>query len=385
MIPARPGRTRGHHLHLILASLIGGIGIANLLFGLGILGAVPVQGLLIPLDETLTEGFAALGRSAQLGLGAALVFAGIGLTLRLRGAWAFSILLLVGMLVTNVAQGERSEMLYLGIPILALLAGLVFGRRAFSRQDIAGSLLIAIISLVAVLGYSTLGTYLLGRGFSPAVDDLPTALYYSVVTLTTVGFGDIIPKTVETRMFTLTVIVFGLGIFATTVATVFGTAVSNNLRRIFDPKGVSMELSDHVILVGTGPIAENTAAELRERGRPFIRILPQGAGEATATTVLGDASEDEILERCGIRRARLVIAASEDDAENAMITLAAKDLNPGVKVLALAETPERIPRLERARADLVFAPAAVGGRLLAALADGKTIEPEFRDLLRGEL
>lgn len=145
-----------------------------------------------------------------------------------------------------------------------------------------------------------------------------------------------------------------------------------------------MTLNDHIILVGSGPIAENTALELLGRKHPFVRIMT-GPADVSASVIVGDASEDATLERAGIRRARLVIAASDDDADNAMLSLAAKDLNPDVRVLALAETPEHISRLKRARADLVFAPAAVGGRLLATLADGKAIEPEFRDLLRGEL
>lgn len=381
----RPRRRFLRNPHVVLAASIGALGLANLLFGLGVLGSVPERGWWVPLDETVSEGFGALGRSAQLGLGLALVVAAGGLARRMRAAWAFSILLLAAMLVTNLAQGEASETVLLGLPVVALLAGLVLARRAFLRQATGSSLLIAALSLTAVLGYGTLGTYLLGQGFSPPIPDLATALYFTVVTLATVGFGDVVPTTVETRMFTLTLILFGLGIVATTVATVFGTAVSDSLRRVLTPRGASMDLDDHVILIGSGPIAENTAVELRERRHAFVRVLPHADAEAADQGIVGDPSEDAVLEQAGIRRARLVIAATESDAENAMIALAAKDLNPHVRVLALAQTPERIPRLRRARADLVFAPAAVGGRLLAALAEGKPIDPEFRDLLRGEM
>lgn len=343
---------------LLVALVVGVTGVVNLLVGLGVLGNLPVQGPLIPLNDALTEGFAALGRSTQIGLGAALTLASGGLLLRLRSAWAFSILLLVAMLVANVAQSNGHELLLYG-PIVLVLGLLIVSSSAFSRQAIAASLLLAVISLTVILGYATLGTYLLGRGFDPVISDLPTALYYSIITVTTVGFGDITPTTTQTRMFTLSIIVFGLGIFATTVATVFGTAVSNNLRRVLSPKGVAMNLNDHIILVGSGLIADNTALELRQRKRSFVRIVT-AATETTDTEIIGDAGEDATLKQAGIKDARLVIAASDDEAENAMTALSAKELNPNVRVLALAETPAHVPRLKRARADVAFAPAAVG-------------------------
>jgi voltage-gated potassium channel len=79
----------------------------------------------------------------------------------------------------------------------------------------------------------------------------------------------------------------------------------------------------------------------------------------------------------------MVIAAREDDGENAFIALGAKDLNPKVRVLAVASSALSIRRLKLARADLVFSPVAVGSRLLADLVEGKQIFPEFHDLLEG--
>lgn len=79
------------------------------------------------------------------------------------------------------------------------------------------------------------------------------------------------------------------------------------------------------------------------------------------------------------------MAAEDQDGENAFICLAAKDLNPDVLVLAVATSAKYIRRLKLACADLVFAPAAVGSRLLANLIEGTDIPPEFRDLLEGTL
>ena len=98
-----------------------------------------------------------------------------------------------------------------------------------------------------------------------------------------------------------------------------------------------------------------------------------------ATSVIGCGCE------AGIDRARMVIAAREDDGENAFIALVAKDLNPKVRLLAVASSALAIRRLKLARADLVFSPAAVGSRLLADLVEGNEISPAFRDLLQGGL
>ncbi len=97
----------------------------------------------------------------------------------------------------------------------------------------------------------------------------------------------------------------------------------------------------------------------------------------------GDATNDEVLRQAGIEQARLVIAARDDDGENAFIALGAKDLNPNVRVLAVASSARSIRRLKLARADLVFSPAAVGSRLLADLVEGKPILSEYQDLLEG--
>jgi len=89
------------------------------------------------------------------------------------------------------------------------------------------------------------------------------------------------------------------------------------------------------------------------------------------------------LRQAGIEHARMIIAARDNDGDNAFISLGAKDLNPEVHVLAVASSAQSIRRLKLARADLVFSPAAVGSRLVADLVEGNQIEPAYRDLLEG--
>jgi voltage-gated potassium channel len=157
---------------------------------------------------------------------------------------------------------------------------------------------------------------------------------------------------------------------------------------MFNPKEKIMEPKDHVILVGEGSIARNTAEELKKRGVPFVQIVAskaEMAGDAEHQILEGDATDDAVLRQVGIQHARMVIAAREDDGENAFIALVAKDLNPNVRLLAVASSALSIKRLKLARADLVFSPAAVGSRLLADLVEGNQISPAFQDLLEGGL
>ena len=146
-----------------------------------------------------------------------------------------------------------------------------------------------------------------------------------------------------------------------------------------------MKLEKHIILAGEGTIASNTAAELKKRKLSFVRIINQSEnalipGEGN---IIGDPMDEAIQLKAGVRKAVMVIAAADNDGDNAFITLLAKDLNPEVRVLAVANAINAIRRLKLARADLVFAPAAVGSRLLADLAQGDRIPDEFRDLLEG--
>lgn len=140
---------------------------------------------------------------------------------------------------------------------------------------------------------------------------------------------------------------------------------------------------NHVILVGHGLIASNTAHELHHRGISFIQLVEPGHEPPLSEhpVVVGDTSDDKVLHKAGIDRARMLVAADDDDGENAFVCLAAKALNKDLKVLVVASTQQSIRRLKLARADVVFAPIQVGTRLLANLVEGDDMPEPFLDLL----
>jgi voltage-gated potassium channel len=364
---------------------------------LALVGALNIlDGLSLPLTvlqrvralNGLADSLSALGGTAQVILGLMLVVAGIGLLRRFSFAWTLAVWLL--LITVSVNAARRNWGLSLALQAL-LLGALWWTRHRFTRRTAFASLLFSLSSIFAVLTYGVVGSYLLGDGFRPPVHSFGTACYYTVVTLSTVGYGDIVPITPEARWFAVSLLVVGLGVFASAIASALGPKISGEFERLFNPKEKAMELKDHVILAGEGAIARNTAREFKRRGVPFVQIVGSAAADAVAQSevehpvIEGDATNDAVLRQAGIQRARMVIAAREDDGENAFIALVAKDLNPNLRVLAVASTVRAIRRLRLARADLVFAPAAVGSRLLADLVEGNEISPAFQDLLEGGL
>jgi voltage-gated potassium channel len=329
---------------------------------------------------SVAESLAVLGNSTQVFLGALLVIVGLGLLWRLAGAWAFAVLLLAITVAVNLVRHRYGPSLIL--PGLMLLALLIL-RGYFTRRTAFASYFISLAGILAILAYGTFGTYLLGVGFNPPITELTDAFYFTIVTLATVGYGDIVPTNPETRLFVVSLIIVGLSVFATALAAILGPLVQRELNQIFNPKEAPMKPRDHVIVAGDGPIACNTVRELQHRGLAFVHISRRDCEPPAPDHVIrGNATEDQVLKDAGIAGARMVIAAMEDDGDNAFICLVSKDLNPQVRVLAVASTAGAIRRLQLARAEVVFAPAVVGSRLIANLVQGKEIPQEFQDLLQ---
>jgi voltage-gated potassium channel len=355
------------------------VGAMNILDGLGLAKLRSFTAL-----DSLEESLSAVGGTAEVILGIMLLVAGIGLLRRLSFAWTLAVLLLVITVAVRLAQAKRG--FGLGLQVIMLTA-LILTRGHFTRRTAMASVVFSLTNILAILAYGILGSYLLGKGFSPEIHDLNTACYFAVTSLSTVGYGDIVPVTSEARWFVVSLLVIGLSVFASTIASVLGPAISQQLDRLFNPKEKIVEPKDHIILIGKGSIAMNTAAELKQRGIHFVQIVttkPE-AGAAEHRIIEGDATSEEVLKQAGIQHARMVIAAREDDSENAFIVLAIKEMNPGVPVLAVASSAISLRRLKLARADMVFSPSAVGSRLMADLVQGNQILPEFRDLLEGHL
>lgn len=315
----------------------------------------------------------------SLFIGGGMVAMGIALLWRSRLAWAMTTLLVALGLVNTLLTVQIHEQLMLAAFAFALLL-LIWNYRHFSRSSVAASTLFAITSVVMLLLYATFGAYYLGSGFQPHITDLPTALYYAMVTMSTVGYGDITPHTTEARMFTISVIVLGVAVFATSLTAVIAPLVGQSLQRILNRKGTPMNRENHFVVIGNTPLATNTWRELARRGRPVTRIireLPDEGLPKDVDIVVGDPSMLDVLREAGAHRAEAVLAMLADDSENAFTILAVKELDGTARTVAAVNDARHLSRVKLVQPDVVIAPQVLGGELTAMLLSGEQVTPEF--------
>jgi voltage-gated potassium channel len=237
----------------------------------------------------------------------------------------------------------------------------------------------AITVLAALTAVGTAG-YVLIEGAAPF-----DALYMTVITLSTVGYGETIALSTPGRAFTLVMIVFGVGA-ALYLLTAIGQLVwEGRLRELIGRRAMDHRierLNGHVIVCGYGRLGRVVVDEMRRSGTPVvvIDVDPAVAEELTDTGIphiAASALADSALEQADIRRARAIAVATGSDADNVFIALSAKELHPGIRVHARAESDAGMRHLRLAGADCVLSAYQAGGLRLAA----SILRPTVVDLL----
>ncbi len=225
-----------------------------------------------------------------------------------------------------------------------------------------------MIGLLLVLGT---GGYMLIEGWT-----FLDALYMTVTTLVTVGYGEIHPLSTAGRIFTIGLIVLGVGGVLYTFTSVMQFVFEGHLGREWELRRMQRridQLRDHFILCGYGRVGRQVARDFVEDGVPFVLVdqSPARLEEATADrciTLRGDATDDDTLRRAGIERARGLITCVQSDADNIFVTLSARALKPDLYIVSRSNDEDAAPKLRRAGADRVVSPYSIGGRQMAMLA-----------------
>ena len=311
-------------------------------------------------------------------IGLGLLTMAIGLLLRSRLAWAMALLLAATALVNLLAGAHHAHVLF--AYFVLLLVALLAAWRHFNRSSVAASTLFALTSVAMLVMYATFGSYYLGADFRPAITDLTTALYYAMVTMSTVGYGDITPQTTEAKLFAVSIIVLGVAVFATSLTAVIAPLVTRSLQRIVNRKDKRMQRENHFIVVGNTPLAINTWRELARRGHPVTRLLrqePETGIPDDVDHVVGEPSDGDVLRKAGADKAQAVLAMLDDDSENAFVVLAVRELAGKARTVAAVNDANHLGRVQLVQPDVVIAPQILGGELAAMLLTGEQVTADF--------
>ncbi len=360
---------------------------------LGLLNLAPVLHLLktgIAATPLLASALTAKALDGAPGVVAGLLLLGAagGLLFRSRLSWTVTLLLVAAtmMLAWRATPSASSALtVFDGVTLLALL---VF-QRDFDRSSLAAGTLFAIVSILLLLGYAVFGAFVLGQGFSPPLTTLSGALYFAVVTMSTVGYGDIVPKSADARFFVMSVIILGITVFATSISAVIVPAMTARMQDLMKGGGKRMTRKNHYVIVGATSLARNTCRELLARHLP-VTVVVAGAADAgafaDADVLVGDASDADTLREAGVPDAAAVLALRDDDSENAFIVLAVKELNPATRTVAAVNHGKNMARMRHVRPDLVIAPQVMGGELLAMALNNEELDSDtvMRKLFRSD-
>lgn len=204
------------------------------------------------------------------------------------------------------------------------------------------------------------------------------ALYMTVITIATIGFGEIHPLSDVGRVFTMILVLAGVGNLGYALGEMTGFFANGGLvayHRRERRKRMLRELNQHTIVCGCGRLGSAIVEALVERGLPVVVIDrdPQALERLHLQTdvpfLCGDANDDTVLERAGIHRARTLVAGLHDDAHNVFLTLSARvmtrETNPALVIHGKADDPASLVKLERAGATHVFSPSRVLGHRIA--------------------
>lgn len=224
-------------------------------------------------------------------------------------------------------------------------------------QLIKTTLPLLLIFFVGIFGYRLI------EGWS-----LFDSLYMTVISLTTVGFGETHPMSQAGKSFTMLLIITGVGSFAFIIRNIslqflqpfFGTAIKE--RKM---EQMLKKIKDHYIVCGYGRIGRDVTNILTAQGIPIV-VIDKSSNEELETrtnnllTVYGDASHEDVLIKAGIESAKGLVSAVTSEAENVFITMTARDLNPGLFIISRFEDTATKKKLLRAGANKVVNPYQIG-------------------------
>jgi voltage-gated potassium channel len=226
-----------------------------------------------------------------------------------------------------------------------------------------GAIFLGLVVFFSTCGYCWLGYQWLD------------ALYMVVITIASVGYAEHSITPPAEKIFTIFVIIFGIGAAGYTIGGLAQMMFEGEIERVLGLHRMTREierLQGHTIICGFGRIGQILAHDLYRHEKPFVilEVDPASVHEATGKKFLvlqGDATDDELLIKAGIARASSLISGLPNDAANVFITLTARNLNRDIQIIARAEHPSTEKKLRQAGANRIVMPASIGAQQMVRM------------------
>ncbi|HET6514780.1 MAG TPA: potassium channel protein [Thermodesulfovibrionales bacterium] len=244
---------------------------------------------------------------------------------------------------------------------------------------------LVVIFLAGTAGYRVIG----GKGYS-----LLDCFYMTFITITTIGYGEIIDlsKNPPGRVFTIIVALSGIMTLTYILSNFTAFLVEGELKEVFRRRRMEKmirKFKDHFIICGIEGTGFYIAKELRETERPYIIVdLDRKKIDRVLETshedlfVEGDATDSATLQKAGIAEAKGLFAVTDDDNQNLVISLTAKQLNPAIRVVARSQDLKNVEKIKKAGADTVVSPTYIGGLRMASEMIRPTVASFLDSMLR---
>ena len=248
----------------------------------------------------------------------------------------------------------------------------MYPRRRVPKRLITGFLAILLVVLGGGVGYWFIGDGLWSFG---------DCLYMTVITVTTVGYAEVLPGMDHVhyaRAFTVVLLMFGTGSLVYFASTVTAFIIEGDLRNVLFASRLRKRIKrmkGHVIVCGAGSTGRNVIEELLTTGHPVVAIdtreealreLAERFPKAEYSFIVGDATDDDIMNQANLGTARGLVAALSSDKDNLYLTVSARQANPTIRIVARCAEISHVDKIKRSGADAVVSPNYIGGMRLVS-------------------